>query len=100
MQYCNRPAKGLLAYLANSVCETRPKENAAEQSAAFFLFCGPHDAVGVHSRLCDGPGALIEPTGSVLTQATDGCGRRGVKSSELRTSKVGALPCRTRMVGP
>ena len=34
-------AKGLLAYLANSVCETRPKENAAEQSAAFFVFRGP-----------------------------------------------------------
>jgi hypothetical protein len=25
----------------NSVCETRPKENAAEQSAAFFGFRGP-----------------------------------------------------------
>jgi hypothetical protein len=55
---------GLLAYLANSVCETRPKENAAEQSAAFFVFHGPDDTVGLHFRLRDGPGDEKRPHGA------------------------------------
>jgi hypothetical protein len=61
MEIYNRPAKGLLAYLANFVCETRPKENAAEQSAAFFVFCGTHDTVGLHFRLRDGSGDEKRP---------------------------------------